>query len=159
VTPGKLTARAPSAQPHARRYVRDASLQRFLVRDPFDAAHGDLRIPWLIALLTGPVASPPITEYTTRENPWLNVLKIATCDEVALVVPKAPEQNGPSRSRPLPGACSLIPSIRPIYRNVSGTAKPRIWKPFYITMPTESPRSIWCIAPTPRPRYLPCRLF
>jgi hypothetical protein len=51
---GKLKAQATSNLPKARWYVSDAALRRFLVRYPYDAAHGDLRIPWLITILSGP---------------------------------------------------------------------------------------------------------
>jgi hypothetical protein len=38
---------------HATRYyVTSKALKRFLVRYPYDAAHGDLRIPWIITMIT-----------------------------------------------------------------------------------------------------------
>lgn len=53
IAKGWLKARRTSDLSKARHYVSSADLKRFLVQYPFVAAHGDMRLVWVVTILAG----------------------------------------------------------------------------------------------------------
>jgi hypothetical protein len=50
---GKLKCSPIGSNGATRYYVTSDALRRFLLRYPYDAAHGDVRIPWIITMIAG----------------------------------------------------------------------------------------------------------